>query len=493
MIDMPTISMIRQRRARGDSVAKIARETGVSEPTVRKYLKKDDFAPKIPLTARRPSVIDPYRDAIEAMLDEDSRTWRKQRHTARRIHERLRDEHGADIGYTTVQKYVKERRAAREGSRDRFLDLEWPPGEAQVDFGQADMCERGVVRRMHFLTVCFPQSNVGLSQVFRGENAECVCQGLKNVFEYVKGVPRRIVFDNGAGAGRKVCGAVGTTELFGRFAAHYGFEFAFCNPYSGHEKGSVENKVGATRRRLFVPVPRFQSLGGFNARLLDRCMALSEEREHYSKGEPESRLFMEDRAAMADLPAKPFEVVSYDRVKADEYGKVCLDGRHRYSGDPALGGERVIVAKTADRVRIHDRDGALVAEHERAYGDAPTDSSDPSSQLALLCLKQNGWHNSRVRSGMPDALREAMDAMEKPERGAALRALRNASAESGYANAIDAAASSVEMLGCVDEAAVEVMARIAADERQPATYERDAGLGDYDAALGLKGAGHGEA
>ena len=114
MIDMPTISMIRQRRARGDSVAKIARETGVSEPTVRKYLKKDDFAPKIPLTARRPSVIDPYRDAIEAMLDEDSRTWRKQRHTARRIHERLRDEHGADIGYTTVQKYVKERRAARD-------------------------------------------------------------------------------------------------------------------------------------------------------------------------------------------------------------------------------------------------------------------------------------------------------------------------------------------------------------------------------------------
>lgn len=117
MIDMPTISMIRQRRARGDSVAKIARETGVSEPTVRKYLKKDDFAPKIPLTARRPSVIDPYRDAIEAMLDEDSRTWRKQRHTARRVYDRLVAERGYGSSCSTVRRYVKRRgRRWRPGS-----------------------------------------------------------------------------------------------------------------------------------------------------------------------------------------------------------------------------------------------------------------------------------------------------------------------------------------------------------------------------------------
>lgn len=493
MIDMPTINMIRQRGARGDTVAEIARDVGVSEPTVRKYLRKDDFSPEMPVRASRPSAIDPYREAIEAMLDEDARTWHKQHHTAKRIHDRLKEEHGAQIGYTTVQKYVKERRQERKGARDQFLDLEWPPGEAQVDFGQADMYEQGVLRRMHFLTVCFPQSNVGFDQVFHGENAECVCQGLKNVFEYVKGVPRRIVFDNATGVGRKVCGEVSTTELFGRFAAHYGFEFVFCNPNSGHEKGSVENKVGATRRNLFVPVPRFHSLESFNRRLLDRCMELSEEKGHYSKGVPESHLFMEDRAAMADLPGKPFEVVSYDRMRADKYGKVCLDGRHRYSSDPSLGGESVIVAKTADKVRIHTKDGELVAEHARAYGEAPSDSSDPSSQLALLCVKQNGWHNSRVRASMPDMLREAMDAMEKPERGAALRALRNASAESGYANAINAAVSSIEMLGCVDEAAVDVMARIAADDRAPITYDYETGLLDYDAALGMRGAGDGEA
>lgn len=72
-----------------------------------------------------------------------------------------------------------------------------------------------------------------LAQVFPSENAERVCQALKQIFEHVGGVPTRIVFDNAAGVGRRVCGGVRTAELFGRFAAHYGFAYSFCNPNSG--------------------------------------------------------------------------------------------------------------------------------------------------------------------------------------------------------------------------------------------------------------------
>ena len=90
----------------------------------------------------------------------------------------------------------------------------------------------------------FPYSNVGLAQVFPGENAECVCQALKQIFEHVGGVPTRIVFDNAAGVGRRVCGGVRTAELFGRFAAHYGFAYSFCNPNSGHEKGDLYRSFG---------------------------------------------------------------------------------------------------------------------------------------------------------------------------------------------------------------------------------------------------------
>lgn len=121
----------------------------------------------------------------------------------------------------------------------------------------------------------FPYSNVGLAQVFPGENSECVCQALKQIFEYVGGVPLRIVFDNAKGIGRRICRTTHTTELFGRFAAHYDFAYSFCNPYSGYEKGSVENKVGFIRRNLLVPLPQITNIDSFNKSLLNKCMDIS--------------------------------------------------------------------------------------------------------------------------------------------------------------------------------------------------------------------------
>ena len=111
---------------------------------------------------------------------------------------------------------------------------------------------------------------MGIAQVFPGENAECVCQVLRNIFEHVAGAPRRIVFDSAAGVGRRVGDAFRTTEMFSAFAAHHGFAYSFCNLYSGHEKGNVEKKVGYIRDNLFVPLPQIASADAFNARLLDR-------------------------------------------------------------------------------------------------------------------------------------------------------------------------------------------------------------------------------
>lgn len=491
MIDMPTIESIHSRRARGDSIAEIARAEGISEPTVRKYLKMDDFSPKFPARKQRFSILDPYKDTIERWLDEDANTWHKQQHTAKKIYERLVRECGAQVGYTTVQAYVKQQKEERRLAADQFLKLEWEPGEAQVDFGQAEMSELGVRQMKHYLVMDFPYSNVGPAQVFDGENAECVCQGLKNIFEYVGGVPRRLVFDNAAGIGRKMADCVRTSELFARFALHYGFAYSFCNPYSGHEKGAVENKVGATRRDLFVPLPRFENIHTYNKRLLDRCMARSE-KAHYAKGEPEIQLFVEDSFALLPLPEKDFDVVSYETMKTDKYGRVCLDGRHRYSSDPSLGLGKVVVGKAAFEVRIYTLDGTLVATHRRAYGATPTDSEDPLSQLGLLCLKPNGWQNSVVRHSLPGALRQAIDCLDKPARASALRALRDISAEMGYKHAVAGMLASVESLGQIDVASSEIMARALADERGCIVYDEEVGLGDYDVAFSAVGGGEHE-
>lgn len=136
---------------------------------------------------------------------------------------------------------------ARERDRrdaEGFLTLRWLPGEVQVDFGEADFRVRGVVAGGKYLTVASPHPDVGLTQVFWGETAECVCQGLRNVLGFVGGVPRRAVFDNAAEVGGRVGGEVRTSELFRRFAARYGLGHAFASPCSGNEKGNVENKVG---------------------------------------------------------------------------------------------------------------------------------------------------------------------------------------------------------------------------------------------------------
>ena len=108
---------------------------------------------------------------------------------------------------------------------------------------------------MRHFVLDFPYSSIGPSQLMPGENAECTCQALRNLFEWLGGVPERIVYDNAAGVGRKWFDGIRLTRLFQALQAHYGFEYTFCNPYSGHEKGGVEARVGAVRRRLFVPVP----------------------------------------------------------------------------------------------------------------------------------------------------------------------------------------------------------------------------------------------
>ena len=280
MINMSTVNSVRQQRRDGFSISDIAKMNGVSRDTVYKYLAQDDFSPRPPARRSAPSKLDPYKPVICQWLEDDARNWRKQRHAGRRIWRRLVDEHGADVSESTVGRYVAELRRRRDRSQgERFLDLVREPGQAQADFGEADFYVSGVRTRLSFFVQSFPYSNVGLAQVFPGENAECVRQALKQIFEHVGGVPTRIVFDNAAGVGRRVCGGVRTAELIGRFAAHYGFAYSFCNPNSGHEKGSVENKVGFVRRNLLFPTPQLTNAEVFNRNLLARCMKSARKHE----------------------------------------------------------------------------------------------------------------------------------------------------------------------------------------------------------------------
>ena len=487
MISMPKIQSIRQLRRVGESVAAISRKTGVSEPTVRKYLRVDDLSAKPPVRASRPSVIDEWTPMIEGWLAEDRETWHKQRHTATRVWQRLRDEYGAKVSLSTVSRKVAELRREFAADRDAgFLDLVWHPGEAQADFGEVDVYWRGAPARMHHFVLDFPYSNIGVSQLMPGENAECTCQALKDIFEWLGGVPQRIVYDNAAGVGRRKRGDdVWLAELFQRFQAHYGFEYSFCDPYSGHEKGAVEAKVGAVRRRLFVPRPSVWNLASFNGRLLDECLGLGD-RPHYRKGENEASLFEQDRGALRPLPAKPFDVVRWQRMKADKQGIVTVNGRHRYATDPANAGREVIVGFRALEVEILDARGDRIAVHPRAYGDAPTSSEDPSRQLELLCNRPGAWANSQVREALPDPLREWLDRQEKTVLRESLHTLKHADRDHGWHNAVTAMLQVLETTGTVDRASVELDAARLADGKGGIEYDEPVDLTEYDQAFTTK-------
>lgn len=212
MISMSQTYSIRQLRKSGESISKIARKVGVSRNTVYAKLAAPDLSPQIPAKAPKDRMLNTYRHVIEGYLDEDELSWRKQRHTARRIWQRLRDEHGVACSESTVRHYVHDLKAQRGSAAESYLDLVRNPSEAQADFGEADFMVVGAKRRMSFFVLSLPFSNMGFAQVFPSENAECICQALKQIFEYVGGVPVRIVFDNATGVGHRVCDKVRTTE-----------------------------------------------------------------------------------------------------------------------------------------------------------------------------------------------------------------------------------------------------------------------------------------
>jgi len=421
----------------GHSVAEISREIDVDEKTVRKYLKQSDFSPRPPEKSRRASRLDAHKHLIDTWLEEDQKRWKKQRHTAKRIHDRLKKESaGYDCSYNIVQRYVKEARGMLRARR-ASQELVWHAGESQSDFGEADFRERGVLVRKKYLTLSFPQSNNSFSQVFGGETAECVCQGLQDIFIYLNGVPWVIVFDNATGVGRRIGEVIHESKLFQQMRAHYGFSVRFCNPYSGHEKGNVENKIGYTRRNLFVPEPAFDDVETFNHELLNRHKEKAEE-PHYKKLLPIKELFQADKQALLPLPSKPFDVCRYQYLKTDGYGKIHLDGRHYYSTRPEYADQEVLVAIRAHTIDILDEHKRLVVSHTRRFGTKRSDTVDYRTSLAILTRNVGAWRNSGIRELLSPALKEVMDKQPRDQLKATLRTMQQLTARYSFEAALEA-------------------------------------------------------
>jgi transposase len=210
--------------------------------------------------------LDPFTGIIEAILVADEGRPKKQRHTATRIFERLRDEHGYRGGITIVRDYV---RAHRLQHREVFVPLRHDAGHAQVDFGEALAEIAGVERKIHFFAMDLPHSDACFARAYPAETSEAFCDGHNGAFAFFGKVPRSILYDNTKLAVARILGdgVRQRTRVFSELQSHYVFADRFGRPGKGNDKGKVEGLIGWVRRNLLVPVPRAASLAALNEQL----------------------------------------------------------------------------------------------------------------------------------------------------------------------------------------------------------------------------------
>ena len=218
---------------------------------------------------RRPK-LGPFTGIIDRILEDDRTSHRKQRHTGKRIFDRLRDEYGFTGGYTIVKDYVRERRLR---SREVFVPLSHSPGHAQADFGEAMAVIGGALRKIHFLAFDLPHSDGCFVAAYPAETTEAFCDGHNAAFAFFGGVPRSILYDNTKLAVARILGdgKRQRTRVFTELQSHYLFEDRFGRPGKGNDKGKVEGLVGFIRRNFLVPVPRAESFAALNDALAEQC------------------------------------------------------------------------------------------------------------------------------------------------------------------------------------------------------------------------------
>lgn len=393
----------------GMSVREASRVFGVHRDTVNKMLSypvPPGYRRKRP--PRRPK-LEPYMGIIDRILEEDLSAPKKQRHTVRRIFERLRAEHGFTGGYTIVKDYVRER---RRQTREMFVPLEHPPGHAQCDFGQAWATIGGERLRVHYFVMSLPHSDGVFVKAYPGETTEAFCDGHVSAFAFLGGVPQSILYDNTKLAVAKILGRGRRkrTRAFTELQSHYLFTDRFGRVGKGNDKGSVEGMVGYGRRNFLVPIPREESFDALNAHLESRCLERMDAR---LRGHTESigERMERDLAALLALPAVPYDASDKRATRVSSLSLVRYRSND-YSVPVAYGHRDVLVRGYVDQVVI-SCGTEVIARHRRSYehGDFVF---DPLHYLPLLERKTGALDQAAPLAGwqLPeeyDKLRRLME------------------------------------------------------------------------------------
>lgn len=375
----------RKAHSAGESMRSLASRLGHCHKTISKAIHCPTGAPA-PYTRTKAvgyPKLGPMVSVIEQVLREDESAPKKQRHRARRIFERLRDEHAYIGSYYPVRRYVA---SLRRSTSETFMRIDHAPGRRmEFDFGQVQVDFPEGRRKTDVLSGVWTFSNAPFLMALPSQRSESILEGMKRAFEFFGCVPREVWRDNPRAVAIEILRGRERTlnPAYAAIASHFRFDPLFCMPAKGQEKSDVERSVFALERRACTPVPGARDLEELNQQLLSFCLRERERKVAHDTRTIGQNFEVEKSAAM-ELPSHRFDACIQRSGIIDKYQTVMFE-TNRYSVPHTAAFAKVTIKAYIDRVRIVHK-GAVVAEHRRGYGRHES-FIDPVHFVAALSRK----------------------------------------------------------------------------------------------------------
>lgn len=399
-------------RVYGKRIKAISRETGHSRNTIKKVLRGEHTGYKARDTQPFP-VLEPYLDIVDGWLKDDKEIPKKQRHTAVRVYNRLKDEYGFQGAETTVRRYVRHAKI-RLGLNGRQVFIPSDPEagvEAEVDWGRCRAIIGGQETLLKFFCMRSKYSGKHFVRCYPCERQQALFDGHIQAFSFFGGVFPTLIYDNLTTAVQKIFRGKKRVlqESFDRFRAYYNFAPLFCNPGQGHEKGGVEGLVGYARRNYMVPIPLSDTLEQLNERLLNASISYGGHRiagrEHTV-----NELYEKEKNKLIALPEAVFGNLETTTGKIDKYSTIFVD-KNRYSVPTRYAYCKASVVLYVDRVEIF-YGNKKVASHDRLFSNNQW-SLKPEHYLELIRQRPQAFHSARPirqwRSTWPDCMERLLE------------------------------------------------------------------------------------
>lgn len=400
---------------------------------------------------------------IDSVLEADRKAPRKQRHTAKRIWERIRAEvPGCTAAERTVRLYVEQRKEALGlARRETFVPQSYDWGvEAQVDWYEAYADLDGERVKLQVFSLRSMASGAAYHRAYLRATQQAFLEAHELAFHYFGGVFQRLRYDNLSSAVKKILRGYERelTARFITFRSHWQYTAEFCTPGEGHEKGGVEGEAGYFRRNHWVPVPGALDLAELNAQLLAHCHR-DESRILAGRSQSVGTLLLMEKEHLLPLAGEDFELaeVSFPRVDQAGCAKV-LANSYSVPLKPGL----IVEARAYSSLVEFRYNGERIAQHQRSYGRAQQ-VLDLEHYLEVLERKPGALRGSkplaqwRAQGRWPasyDRLWESMRLRHGRQGGArAMVAVVRMGREFGYAK-LEASVGQALELGSTDTAAI---------------------------------------